>query len=167
MFWWILFSIICLIWLLIIALSIYNSWDGTFIIALTSLIFVPFYFIFIPANDITADTPVQETGRIEIYAMNEGSQIHKSGFLFSQTINEELVYKYLTKDNNGGFSVNTIPSKGLKVYADLAEEGKGYIINYKQETKQTFWKIGNIHRFTEIHIPQSSAITNDFIIDLQ
>lgn len=167
MFWIILLCIIWLIMAIIFVVSLVKLWFDVGFIMFFLACFSPLLLFIFPENQITDNTPIQEIEKIEICAMNDGSQIYGRSFLFSQTVREELVYKYLTKDADGGLSVHTIPSSDVKVYADLKENNKGYIITYKQEAETTFWRLGAIKRFTEIHIPESSVITNDFIVDLQ
>lgn len=153
MFWWILgglFVLLCLV------LEIITDNDSILLPILAIILMFVIIIFGAPREEITENTPIEEVTRIEIFAINNDA------FIFVDSIGDELAYEYLVQNEDDSFTMNSIPASNVKIYADLINNS-GYIVKYKQETKTSFWKIGDIRSFVEIHIPQTANIISQEI----
>ena len=188
----ILFTILCIIALIVIVVVVVHGYSEVFpcdggewflfilyVVGISLFILCIFFFLaiicfVIPLSDITTSEELVNTKQLR--ALNDGSEIEGkfSGGLFvsSGRINEKAIYAFYYEDKEDGcIRYGSIPAETTKIYL-IGENEKPrvetYILHYSRITLLTAPVKVPVKESTiyKLYVPDGS-ITTDIILDLE
>lgn len=98
----------------------------------------------------------------ELYAISDNTQISGGGFIFV-SINEDDMYSYIIKNEDGTYSRESIPCDDVKIKEDDSITPKiEYYIRASENTFFSLWE----DKYCQITVPEGTVV-NTFNIDLE
>lgn len=102
-----------------------------------------------------------------IYSIELGSSVHGSFFLGSGNVNGKACYYYYTLEDNGGYTLNEIPTEDAQIFMDINGNETPYIeiVSAKSTSCSDRFSVEDcvkydhyLQRKYNIHVPQGAIV---------